>query len=86
MPDFTTEIDIEPYEYVSECNKREIRELIEVLIDEGHLSQSALPVVKNKHRNMLDDEWDEVIVKLQTSRLVMSEEDEKMIREISKKY
>ena len=86
MPDFTTEIDIEPYEYVSECNKREIRELIEVLIEDGHLSQSALPVVKSKHRNMLDDEWDEVIVKLQSSRLVMSEEDEKMIREISKKY
>lgn len=86
MPDFTTEIDIDPYDYVSECSKREIRELIEVLIEDGHLSQSALPVVKSKDRNLLDDEWDEVVINLQSKRLIMSDEDEKMIREISKKY
>jgi hypothetical protein len=86
MPDFTTEIDIDPYDYVSECSKREIRELIEVLIEDGHLSQSVLPVVKSKDRNLLDDEWDEVVIKLQSKRLVMSDEDEQMIREISKKY
>jgi hypothetical protein len=86
MPDFTTEIDIDPYDYVSECSKREIRELIEVLIEDGHLSLTALPVVKSKDRNLLDDEWDEVVIKLQSKRLVMSDEDEQMIREISKKY
>jgi hypothetical protein len=86
MPDFTTEIDIDPYDYVSECSKREIRELIEVLIEDGHLSQTALPLVKSKDRNLLDDEWDEVVLRLQSSRLVMSDEDEQMIREISKKY
>ena len=86
MPEFTTEIDIEPYEYVSSCSKREIRELIDELIDAGHLNSSSLPVVKPKDRNVLDDEWDEVVTKIQTSRLVMSPEDEQMIREISKRY
>lgn len=84
MPDFTTEIDIDPYEYVSECSKREIKELIECLIDEGHINSNSLPVDKNK--NLLDEEWDEVVGKILSSRLVMSPEDEEMIRLISKKY
>ena len=37
MPDFSTSIDIEPWEFVSECSKTEIQELIETLIEDGHL-------------------------------------------------
>jgi len=84
MPDFTTEIDIDPYEYVSECSKLEIIALIECLIDEGYINSSSLPVCKNK--NLLDEEWDEVVGKILSSRLIMSTEDEQMIRLISKKY
>jgi hypothetical protein len=84
MPDFTTEIDIDPYEYVSECSKREIKELIECLIDEGHINSNSPLVDKNK--SILDEEWDEVVGKILSSRLMMSPEDEQMIRLISKKY
>ena len=84
MPDFTTEIDIDPYEYVSECSKDEIKELIECLIDEGHINSNSPLVDKNK--SILDEEWDEVVGKILSSRLVMSPEDEQMIRLISKKY
>ena len=84
MPDFTTEIDIDPYEYVSECSKREIKELIECLIDEGHINSNSHPVDKNK--SILDEEWDEVVGKILSSRLVMSPEDEQIIKLISKKY
>ena len=84
MPDFTTEIDIDPYEYVSECSKREIKELIECLIDEGHINSNSPLVDKNK--SILDEEWDEVVDKILSSRLIMSTEDEQMIRLISKKY
>jgi hypothetical protein len=34
MPDFTTEVDINPSEFVSECNTREKIELIDVIIEE----------------------------------------------------
>ena len=33
MPDFSTSIDIDPYEYIDECSRSEIKELIEILID-----------------------------------------------------
>ena len=29
MPDFSTSVDIEPWEYVSECSGRDIEDLIE---------------------------------------------------------
>ena len=32
MPDFSTEIDIEPWEYISACSKREVKELIESVV------------------------------------------------------
>ena len=35
MPDFTTEIDIDPYEYVDECSRHEKQELIDELVSRG---------------------------------------------------
>ena len=34
MPDFSTEVDIDPSEFVSECNRREKIELIDLVIEE----------------------------------------------------
>jgi hypothetical protein len=48
--------------------------LIECLIDEGYINSSSYPVGKNK--NLLDEEWDEVVGKILSSRLIMSTEDE----------
>ena len=46
MPDFTTEIDIEPHEYVYECSKRELQELIDELIEKGLVTQISSPYEK----------------------------------------
>jgi len=84
MPDFSTEIEVDPWEYVSACSKREIQELIESLIEEGHLSRSsANPVDKNK--NLLDEEWDTITDKLNQSRLRLNHDDEETIRKIVSK-
>ena len=37
MPDFTAEIEIEPYEYVNDCSLSEIKDLIEILHQDGLL-------------------------------------------------
>ena len=86
MPSFyVDEIDIEVGDFLDACSKREIKTLIEYLIEDGHINRESQPVI-NKHRNIHDDEWDEIINILRIKRLVMSEEDEKLIKEISKKY
>lgn len=86
MPDFSTEIEIEPWEFVSECSKREIQELIESLIEEGYISRSAaVSSEKDKNKNIMDDEWDVITDKLNQNRLRLSNDDEEMIRKIVSK-
>jgi len=84
MPDFSTDIEIEPWEYISECNRHEIDELIESLIENGHLSEFNGKVTPKKE-GVMDLEWDESLMKIRNSRHLLSNEDEYLIIEISKK-
>jgi hypothetical protein len=86
MPDFSAEIDIEPWEYVSECSRREIDELIETLIEDGHLSRFNGKAVPNKQGgSVMDMEWDELITKIRNSKHLLSNEDESRIIDIGNK-
>lgn len=86
MPDFSTEIDIEPWEYVSECNGREIEELIETLIEDGHLARFNGKVQPNKQGgSVMDLEWDELLTKIRNSKHLLSNEDENIIINIANK-
>jgi hypothetical protein len=46
MPEFTTEIDIDPSEFVDSCSKRELQRLVEILEEDGHIEPSQAD--KNK--------------------------------------
>jgi hypothetical protein len=80
MPDFSTYIDIDPYEYVEECSRQELQELIGIL-KQGDLWEET----KTDNMNILDMEWNEVIKKLANSRLQLSTEDEEIIKQIANK-
>jgi len=84
MADFSTDIDIDPSEYVSECSHSEIIELIEILLEDGHLdSFNGKVILSNK--NEIDDEWKEGLSKLFYSKHLLSSEDEIVITNIIKK-
>ena len=86
MPDFSTEIDIDAWDYISACSNREVNELIEALVENGHLDSfngQVKPV--NKHNTLLDDEWWTALVKLRDSRHLLSPEDENRITDIANK-
>jgi hypothetical protein len=86
MPDFKTEIDIDPWEYVSECSRRDITELIEVLIENGHLDTFNGKITKKKEGgSIMDIEWDESLTKIRNSKHLLSNEDESRISEIANK-
>ena len=51
MPDFSTYIDIEPSEYVDECSKSDIKELIEELVFHGYINKSDSLIDKEKISN-----------------------------------
>jgi len=86
MPDFSTQIDIEPWEYVSECSKRDIEELIDVLINDGHLDTFNGKVKPSNSNTLMDDEWNEALEKLRNSRHLLSIEEENRITDIAKKF
>jgi hypothetical protein len=75
MPDFTASIDISPSDYIYECSDYEIKELITELKESGYLKGDII----------IDDEWTEMINKIYKNRLLLSNEDEEIIRNISKK-
>ena len=86
MPSFyVDDVDVEVGEFLDACSKREINTLIEYLVEDGYIGKENLEPL-SKNRNHLDDEWDEMIGNLKGKRLVMSDEDEKLLREISKRY
>jgi hypothetical protein len=86
MPDFSTDIDIDPSEYVSECSHSEIIELIEILVEDGHLDRFNGKVrPSNNHNGVIDDEWKEGLSKLLFSKHLLSSEDEIVITNIIKK-
>ena len=86
MPDFSTEIDIEPYEYISACSKRDIDDLIESLIEDGHLdSFNGRVKPKKEGATVMELEWDELMMKIRNSKHLLSNEDESRIIEIANK-
>lgn len=83
MPTFYAEdIDIDPDEFVSSCNSREIKELIDALVEDGHIPKTN--DVAPADKNLLDNDWDEVIGKIAgLGRLRLTNEEEETIRKIA---
>jgi hypothetical protein len=84
MPEFYVEdLDIDPSEFVSACSKREIGELIDALAEDGYIVK-PINSVPAEDKNLLDEEWDEVMGKLAgRSRLRLTNEEEEIIRKIA---
>jgi hypothetical protein len=84
MPDFTTEIDIDPYEYVDECSRHEKQELIDELVSRGFVLQISSPIETKP--NLLEIEWFNTISKLAKLRQRLSIEEEDTIKALVEKY
>ena len=84
MPEFYVEdIDIDPSEFVSACSKREIDELIDALAEDGYIVK-PIKSVSARDKNILDEEWDEVMGKLGgNGRLQLTNEEEEIIKKIA---
>jgi hypothetical protein len=84
MANFRTYVDIEPKEFVDNCSDGEIEELVDILIEEGHLD--GIPVTSDRHHNLLDEEWVKIIGKLNRSRLLLSNDEEMTIKNIANRF
>ena len=85
MPKFSTYVDIDIHEFISECSKREIKELIDELVIHGHISKSAVKQ-PDKDTGVLESFFIEKIEKLKEKYYRLSQEDEKTLEDLFKKY
>jgi len=81
---FSTEVDIDPSEFIDNCSEQEIEELVNILIEEGYLE--GQPVTSNEHHNLLDKEWAEIMGKIMKFRLLLSNEEEMTIKNIANRF
>jgi hypothetical protein len=86
MPYFETEVDVDPREFVDSCSTREITQLINYLIEEGHLPPECDKSSKPEHPSVLEGIWDTAISKISNNRLLLTPEEEETIIKISNKF
>jgi len=88
MPDFSAEIDIYVDEFWNECSRSEKNELIDLLVEEGHVIRvpnSSLDDEKQKP-SLIEIEWNDMIDKLSLLRQRLLIEEEETIKALVEKY
>lgn len=81
MPDFyVDDLDISPSDFVDACSKREINELIEILIEDGYVDNQS---ILTSNRTYDDESYTKALVKLSESRLRLTNEEEEIIKQIA---
>jgi hypothetical protein len=90
MPTFYVEdMDIEPYEYVSQCSYSDIKELIGELVDKGHLPPSIKNMISKKDKkekpgfHPSEAIYEEAIDKLHGKYTNLTQEEEETILKIA---
>lgn len=85
MPEFENYVEVDVDDFVSACSKRDIKELIEILIEDGHISNSSI-ITANPNVGVLESDFIEKMGKLQEKYYRLSQEDEKTLEDLFKKY
>lgn len=89
MPTFyqevDAEVDVDIDDFLSACSSREIKNLINTLIEDGYLNPTAIKDGGDE-QSYLESEWTELINKFSEIRLRISQEDEETLRGVLKKY
>lgn len=89
MPYFDYEGDIHVHvdDFISACNSREIKELIEALVEDGHLPQSVLNTTTgNGGSGIAESEFENALDKLHGKWNVLTNDEEEVIVKISKRF
>ena len=89
MPEFSAEVDIDPSEFVDSCSQRELKRLIEILEEDGHIQPSEETTSKNNgvRRPNINDQtfWDSLMY-LAKCRDLLTLEEETLINNLADKF
>ena len=89
MPDFSVEdVDISPDEFVYACSKKEIKELIDTLVEENHISKNDVIAYRTQRSgpNSSDIIFDNNLDAISRNRLHLTIEEEEMINKLAERF
>lgn len=85
MPVFRIEeLEIDPEEFVDSCSKRELKELIDYLIQEDYIVASSR--IMGNHLSMPEKEFEDTLNKLHGKYRNLTKEEEEIIKIISNRF
>lgn len=89
MPEFTTEIDIDPSEYVGSCTDRELKRLVEILEEDGYIEPSQESKSKNngvRRPNINDERFWNSLEHLAKCRDLLTSSEEEFINSLAERF
>jgi Glu-tRNA(Gln) amidotransferase subunit E-like FAD-binding protein len=86
MPYFTPDdVDVDVDDFMYQCNNREIKEVIEYLIEEGHIEPKQI-VGSNASLSLIEYEFNEIIEKIQENRIRLTKEEDALLKKIADRF
>lgn len=79
-------IDIEIDDFLSNCDKHDIKEIIQALVEDGWLKPSCIESENNSPRGYDEQTFEEALDKLRGKWNVLSNEEEEKIINIAKRF
>ncbi len=91
MPNFTAynvdvDLDIDVDDFLSNCSKREIKEVITALIEDGHLAKHPLQPWNEDKISPMEEEFIYKLHTISSKYYSMEEEELEMINNLYNKY
>jgi hypothetical protein len=86
MPYFTPDdVDVNVDAFMYQCTPREIKEVIEYLIEDGYIEPQQV-VGSNTSLSLLEYEFNEIIQKIQENRLRLTAEEDILLKKIADRF
>ncbi len=89
MPEFEATVDVDPSEFVDSCSNRELKRLVEILEEDGHIEPSQSNKSKGngvRKPNINDLTFWSSLDKLAKCRDLLSIEEENFINNLANKF
>jgi hypothetical protein len=91
MPNFTSyvetdvDVEIEIDEFIGHCSLEDIKEIIDVLIKDGHLPKNIIRTddTKTTHSEMM---WSETLEKLRLNRFLLTNEEIETVEKMANRF
>jgi hypothetical protein len=78
------EMDVSVDDFLNSCDSSDIEEIIEALVEDGWIKK--INIIDGKNNSILENEINNIINKISDNRLLLTNEEEEILRKISNRF